>query len=119
VLAVLYENLSRQPKLVSKYAIEGHLKEAVLSNYRLIEEVFTLKTMNKTISNLANKGILFSVAEYHKYKVMDTVSRIIAHNQMQLFLIKMQMSMLTLNSNEQKGQGHGLIKQENRLIAHY
>lgn len=37
ILAVIYENLSRQPKLVSKYAIEVHLKNAILGNYSLIE----------------------------------------------------------------------------------
>lgn len=37
ILGVIYENLSRQPKLVSKYAIESNLKQAVLGNYKLIE----------------------------------------------------------------------------------
>lgn len=78
---------------------------AVLSNYRLIEEIFTLRTMNKTISNLVSKGINFTVADYHKYQVMDTVSRIIAHNQMELFLIKMRMTMLSL-SVERKPHDH-------------
>lgn len=37
ILAVIYENLSRQPKLIHKYNIESHLKLAVLGNYSLIE----------------------------------------------------------------------------------
>lgn len=53
--------------------------------------------MNKTISNLVSKGINFSVADYHKYQVLETVSKIIAQSQMDLFLIKMKMTMLSLN----------------------
>jgi len=87
--------LSRQPKLISKYVLEASLKQVVLGNYRLILEVSTLKIMNKTISNLAAKGITFSLADFHKYKLMETVSSIIAQSQMDLFLIKMKMAMLT------------------------
>ena len=100
ILAVIYENLSRQPKLVTKYAIESNLKQAVLGNYSLIEEVLTLKTMNKTITNLTSKGIYFSVAEFHKYKVMETVSNIIAKSQLDLFMVKMKMTMLNLNTTK-------------------
>lgn len=94
IVAVIYENLSRQPKLISKYSLETSLKQVVLGNYRLILEVSTLKTMNKTISNLTAKGITFSLADFHKYKLMETVSSIIAQSQMDLFLIKMKMAML-------------------------
>ena len=52
ILAVIYENLSRQPKLVTKYNIEMNLKQAILGNYSLIEEVSTLKIMNKSICKL-------------------------------------------------------------------
>lgn len=100
ILAVIYENLSRQPKLVTKYAIESNLKQAVLGNYSLIEEVSTLKIMNKTITNLTSKGIYFSVAEFHKYRVMDTVSSIIAKSQLDLFMVKMKMTMLNLSSSK-------------------
>ena len=66
--------------------------------------------MNKTISNLSNKGIHCSVADFHKYKVLDTVSTIIANNQMDLFMLKMKMTMFGMNS--QKGSAHlaGTIK---------
>lgn len=37
ILGVIYENLSRQPKLVTKHSIEQVLKYAVLSKYRLIQ----------------------------------------------------------------------------------
>lgn len=100
ILAVVYENLSRQFKLVTKYAIENNIKQAILGNYNLIEEVSTLKIMNKAISNLVAKGINFSVADFHKFKVMDTVSNIIAKSQLDLFLVKMKMTMLTLNADK-------------------
>ncbi len=95
ILAVIYENLSRQPKLVTKYNIEMNLKQAILGNYSLIEEVSTLKIMNKSICNLTAKGINFSVGEFHKYKVLQTVSGIIAKSQLDLFLVKMKMSMIS------------------------
>jgi hypothetical protein len=56
--------------------------------------------MNKTIANLVSKGINFSVAEFHKYKVMDTVSNIIAKSQLDLFMVKMKMTMLNMNSSQ-------------------
>ena len=68
--------------------------------------------MNKTISNLVSKGINFSVADYHKYQVLDTVSKIIAQSQMDLFLIKMKMTMLSLNV-QKKPQNHNEMKPEN------
>lgn len=71
--------------------------------------------MNKTISNLVSKGINFSVADFHKYKVMDTVSNIIAKNQLDLFMVKMKMTMLNLNSSQNV---QGLIKnsQNNHMV---
>lgn len=71
-----------------------------MGNYGLIEEVSTLKIMNKSISNLTSKGINFSVAEFHKYKVLDTVSRIIAKSQLDLFLVKMKMTMINTGSEK-------------------
>ena len=57
ILAAVYENLSRQPKLLTKYGIKTTLKEAVLGNYKLIEETGTLKTMDKVLANMVSKGI--------------------------------------------------------------
>lgn len=37
ILAVIYENLSRQGRLVNKYNITNDLKRAILQNYELIE----------------------------------------------------------------------------------
>ena len=36
ILAVIYENLSRQGRLVNKYNITNDLKRALLQNYELI-----------------------------------------------------------------------------------
>ena len=96
ILAVIYENFSRQPKLIRKYSMEDTLKNSVLTNYYLIEEIFTLKTFNKTIMNLVNKGIYFSSAELYKYKVVETVSNFISKSQLDLFLIKMKLTMLAI-----------------------
>jgi len=37
ILAVIYENLSRQGRLVNKYNITNDLRRALLQNYELIE----------------------------------------------------------------------------------
>ena len=76
--------------------MEDTLKQSVLANYYLIEEIFTLKTFNKTIMNLVNKGIYFSSAEFQKHKVVETVSNFISKSQLDLFLIKMKLTMLAL-----------------------
>ena len=60
ILGVIYENFSRQPKLIRKYSMENILKSSLLGSYYLIEEIFTMKTFNKTIVNLVNKKIYFS-----------------------------------------------------------
>jgi hypothetical protein len=71
--------------------------------------------MNKTITNLVSKGIKFTVADFQKNKVMDTVSKIIAKNQLDLFMVKMKMTMLNLNSN-QNVQGHIKNNQNNQMV---
>ena len=70
ILSVIYENLSRQPKLVAKYSIQKELKQAVLGSYQLITEVYTLKVMDKAISNMINKGITISNEDFEKFKVL-------------------------------------------------
>lgn len=102
ILSVIFENLSRQSKLVSKYGMQESLKKAVLEGYSLIEEVFTLKTMDKTISNMVNSGIAISGEEFEKYQVLKTVSKIISRSQMDLFVVKMKMAMLYMNVDSLK-----------------
>lgn len=94
-MAVIYENFSRQPKLVRKYGMEEKLKLCLLDNYRLIDEIFTIKNFNKSIVNLVGKGIHFSVADFQKYRILDTVSNFISKSQLELFMIKMKMTILT------------------------
>lgn len=65
--------------------------------------------MNKTITNLATKGIHCSVADFHKFKVLDTVSSIIANNQMDLFMLKMKMTMFDM-SNPKKSKDHATVE---------
>ena len=43
ILAVIYENFSRQGRLVNKYSMTDTLKTSLLENYSLIQELFTLK----------------------------------------------------------------------------
>lgn len=102
VVAVIYENLARQPKLITKYSLQTSLKEVVLGNYRLVQEVSTLKIMNKAVSHLANKGITISLADFHKYQLMQTVSRIIARSQRDLLMVKMRLSMLSPMPSQQR-----------------
>jgi hypothetical protein len=60
ILSVIYENFSRQGRLVNKYNLLATLKSSLLENYALIEELFTLKVFNRAICNLASKGLVFS-----------------------------------------------------------
>ena len=111
ILAVIYENLSRQGRLVNKYNITNDLKKALLNNYELIEELFTLKVFNKAIANLVTKGVSFSVADFTKFKILETLSNFISKSEVELFVVKMKMTMLLL-----KGQGQmaGVLNHSNQ-----
>lgn len=52
---------------------------------------------NKVISNLSNKGIEFTTADFHKYRVLETITNYISRNKLELFMIKMQMTVLNLS----------------------
>ena len=105
ILAVIYENLSRQGRLVNKYNITSDLKRALLQNYELIEELFSLKVFNKAIANLVTKGVNFSVADFTKFKLLETLSNFISKNEVELFVVKMKMTMLLLKGKGQLVQG--------------
>lgn len=105
ILAVIYENLSRQGRLVNKYNITNDLKKALLQNYELIEELFTLKVFNKAIANLVTKGVSFSVADFTKFKLLETLSNFISKSEVELFVVKMKMTMLLLKGQGQICQG--------------
>jgi hypothetical protein len=101
ILAVIYENLSRQGRLVNKYSITNDLKRALLQNYELIEELFSLKVFNKAIANLVTKGVNFSVADFTKFKLLETLSNFISKSEVELFVVKMKMTMLLLKGQAQ------------------
>lgn len=64
LLGVLYCSLSRQGALVRELKISPMLKEAVLSNYALIEETFTAKLFNQSIVQMQSKRVaIFTMAE--------------------------------------------------------
>jgi hypothetical protein len=70
ILSVIYENFSRQGRLVNKYNMINMLKCSLLENYYLIEELFTLKVFNRAICNLATKGLTFTTQEFTKYRIL-------------------------------------------------
>ena len=94
ILAVIYENLTRQVKLLQKYTMMETLKTAILSSYSLIDELFTLKVYNKSIMNLVDKGVIFTSNEFQKYQILDTVSTFISKSQVDLFLVHAKMAVL-------------------------
>lgn len=77
ILSVIYENFSRQGRLVNKYSMLATLKNSLLENYSLIEELFTLKVFNRAICNLATKGLLFTSQEFKKHRVLETLAQFI------------------------------------------
>lgn len=78
---MIYENFSRQGRLVNKYSMIGTLKTSLLENYSLIEELFTLKVFNRAICNLATKGLVFTTQEFTKHRVLVTLSQFIEKSQ--------------------------------------
>ena len=78
-----------------------------MGSYQLITEVYTLKVMDKAISNMISKGITISNEDFEKFKVLETVTNIISRSQMELFAVKMKMTMLCMNPeklNKAEGQ---------------
>jgi hypothetical protein len=100
ILSVIYENFSRQGRLVNKYNMIGTLKTSLLENYSLIEELFTLKVFNRAICNLATKGLVFTTQEFTKHKVLATLSQFIEKNQIELFMVKLKLAMVWLGKEE-------------------
>lgn len=64
-----------------------------------------MKVFNKAIANLVTKGVSFSVADFTKYKVLETLSNFISKSEVELFVIKMKMTMLLLKGQGQPAQG--------------
>ena len=89
---------------MNKYSMADTLKTALLENYSLIEELFTLKMFNRSICNLATKGLGFTTQEFTKYQILQTLSKFIEKSQVELFMVKLKMAMAWLGkgSVEQK-----------------
>jgi hypothetical protein len=102
ILSVIYENFSRQGRLVNKYNMLSTLKNSLLENYSLIEELFTLKVFNRAICNLATKGLLFTTQEFKKYRVLETLAQFIEKSQVELFMVKLKMAMMWLGKEDPK-----------------
>lgn len=100
IVAVVYENFSRQGRLVNKYNMIATLKTSLLENYSLIEELFTLKVFNRAICNLATKGLVFSSQEFTKYRIMETLGQFIEKSQIELFMVKLKMAMMWLGGKK-------------------
>ena len=58
ILGVLYSNFSRQSGLIRELKVEKAFKEAILSNYPLIEETFSFKLFNQCIVQLQTKKLV-------------------------------------------------------------
>lgn len=78
-----------QGRLIRKLNVEELLKKALLSNFSLINELFTLKLFNRALLNLSGR-LPFSSAELHKYQILETISNFISKNQMELFVLKVR-----------------------------
>jgi hypothetical protein len=96
ILSVIYENFSRQGRLVNKYSMIDTLKTSLLENYSLIEELFTLKVFNRAICNLATKGLAFTTQEFTKHRVLVTLAQFIEKSQIELFMVKLKVAMTWL-----------------------
>ena len=109
ILAVIYENFSRQGRLVNKYSMTATLKTSLLENYTLVEELFTLKVFNRAICNLATKGLVFSSQEFTKYRILETLGNFIEKSQVELFAVKFKMAMVWLGKTG--SQENGMIQE--------
>lgn len=94
ILAVIYENLSHQMRLIKTFKMANQFKSAVLDNYSLIEELFSIQLFNKTIYNMVKSGEKFTEGEIKKHGLIDTVSRFINKTQMALFMNKLETALV-------------------------
>lgn len=55
---------------------------------------------NRAICNLASKGVTLTTADFSKYKLIHTLSNFIEKNQAELFMVKLKMTMMSLNGKK-------------------
>lgn len=87
------------------------LKTALLENYALIEELFTLKVFNRAICNLATKGVKFSTQEFHKYRLLETLGQFIEKSQIELFMVKLKMTMMWVGKEKEIPQPSEMVQE--------
>lgn len=98
VLGVIYENTSRQAKLLKKLDLVREFKAAVLSNYHIVEEGFSARLFNKSLYNLAVQGESLTEAELNKYGVFDSLARFLGAEQSIQLIQKLKSVLGRLNA---------------------
>ena len=98
VLGVIYDNASRQAKLLRKLNLVPQFKAAVLSNYHIVEESFSARLFNKSLYSLAMQGETLTEAELHKYGVFQSIARFMGADQSQALIQKLKQALGHLNA---------------------
>ena len=98
VLGVIYENASRQAKLLKKLDMVHQFKASVLTNYHIVEESFSARLFNKSLYNLAVQGESLTEAELHKYGVFESIARFMGAEQSELLIQKLKTALVRLNA---------------------
>ncbi len=88
ILGVIYDNIAKQGRLIHKLKIDKELKRAVLGNYHLISDIYSLKLMNRVILEMAARGIKFTSGEFHKHRILETMANFISKSQIDLLSTK-------------------------------
>ena len=101
VLGVIYENTSRQAKLLKKLELVREFKAVVLSNYHIVEESFSARLFNKSLYNLAVQGESLTEAELHKYGVFQSIAKFMGAEQSQVLIQKLKTVLERINTRPQ------------------
>lgn len=87
ILGVICSNLTKQSKLIRELKIQSQLKQALLQNYGLIEELYTLKHFNQCIMLLqVKKLVIFTLCELQRYRIKETILKTIPERQAEVVL---------------------------------
>jgi hypothetical protein len=55
---------------------------------------------NRAICNLATKGLVFTTAEFSKYRVIQTLAEFVEKSQVELFMVKLKMALLCMGGKK-------------------
>jgi hypothetical protein len=58
-----------------------------------------LKLFNRSVLNLASKGVTFTSGDFAKHGILETISKFIAKNQVENFLARMKTCMFKPKEN--------------------